>query len=154
MIERLLRAKAKIQIRAAWELFRSDPLAVSAISPRRQKIFDRRSNLGRKKLRAIQQRPPEGSVVTGPGTFQVSFALEVGAHGLHLGIQVIHIVQEQRFREHGELGRAEFVLAMVADDEMLQQSLECVGKPGTSASLACSISSSMTMCPSNWPRVV
>src|ERR1700678_3453520 len=37
-------------------------------------------------------------------------------------------MQKQGFGEHGQLGRSEFVFAMVADDEVLQQSLKLRGK--------------------------
>jgi hypothetical protein len=63
-------------------------------------------------------------------------------------------MQQERFGKHGQLGRAEFVLAVVADDEMLEKSLEFGRKVGDQREFACNISSSMIMCPSNWPRVV
>ena len=120
----------------------------------RRRIFGRSRGLGSKKLGAVQQRASERGVVAGPGTLEVGLALELGAHGLHFGIQVVHVVQQERFGKHGQLGRAEFVLAVVADDQVLEQGLEFDGKSGTIASFACSISSSMIMWPSNWPRVV
>ena len=37
-------------------------------------------------------------------------------------------MQHQRFGKHGQLGRSEFVLAVMADDQVLDQGLELVGK--------------------------
>src|SRR5215469_10081757 len=83
--------------------------------------FDRRlgsrRRLRRKELGTVEQGAPKRSVVAGPGTLEVSFALEVGAHTLHLGIEVVKVVKHERFREHGQLGRAELVLAVMADDQ-------------------------------------
>ena len=95
-------------------------------------------------------------IVAGPGACpNLRFALELRAHALHLGIEIVEIVQHERFRKHGQLGRAEFVLAVMADDEVLDQGLELSRESrAPCGSLACSISSSMIMCPSNWPRVV
>ena len=107
----------------------------------------------RQEFRGVQQGAAQRRIVTGPGALRFSAALELGAHGFHLGIEVIEIVQHQRFGEHGQLGRAEIVLAMMADDQVLDSVFSDSGKSGTSGSLACSISSSMIMCPSNWPRV-
>ena len=49
---------------------------------------------------------------------------------LHLGVEVVEIVQHERLGKHGQLGRTEIVLAVMADDEVLDQSLEFVGKSG------------------------
>src|SRR5581483_10249985 len=45
-------------------------------------------------------------------------------------IKVIQVVQHQRFREHGELGRSEVVLPVVADDQVLDHRLEFFGENG------------------------
>ena len=76
-------------------------------------------------------------------------------HRFHLRIQIVEIVQHQRLRKHRQLGRSEIVLSVMADDQMFEQSLQ-LGRETRAAvsSLACSISSSMIMWPSNWPRVV
>ena len=37
-------------------------------------------------------------------------------------------MQHERLGKHGQLGRAEIVLAVVADDEVLDQRLEFIGK--------------------------
>src|SRR5580700_8362054 len=39
-------------------------------------------------------------------------------------------MQQQRLGKHGQLGRAEFVLAVVADDEMFEHGLEFRRKAG------------------------
>src|SRR5579863_10100585 len=51
------------------------------------------SDLRRKKLCTIQQRATERGVVTAPRTFKVGFSLEMGSHRLHLGVQIIHVMQ-------------------------------------------------------------
>src|SRR5882762_3312065 len=52
----------------------------------------------------------------------------MGAHGLHLGIEIVEVMQHQRFRKHGKLGRAEVILAVMTNNEMLQQRFEFVRK--------------------------
>ncbi len=52
----------------------------------------------------------------------------MGAHGLHLGVEIVQVVQHQRFRKHGKLGRAEVILAVVTNNEMLKQGFEFVRK--------------------------
>jgi len=83
----------------------SDTLSVILWLRLRWRIPRSGRRLGREKFRAIQQRTPERSVVAGPRAFQVGLALEVGAHGFHLGVQVVHIVQQERLGKHGQLGR-------------------------------------------------
>src|SRR5580698_3142853 len=96
-----------------------------AFSFKRRRVIRRRSGgLRSKKLGAVQQGASERGVVAAPGALQVGLALEVGAHGLHFGVQVVHVMQQERFREHGQLGGAKLILAMVADDEVLEQRLE------------------------------
>ena len=78
----------------------------------------------RQELGGVQQRPAQRWIVAGPGTFRFASALKLRPHGLHLRIEIVEIVQHERFREHGQLGRAEIVLAVVADDEVLDQRLQ------------------------------
>ena len=82
------------------------------------------------KLLRVQQRAPQRGVVPGPRRIQLGIALELGAHGFHLRVQIVQIMQHERLGEHGELGRAELVLAVVADDEVLDQDLERRGEAG------------------------
>src|ERR1017187_4955464 len=93
-------------------------------------IFRRRNFFWRQKLLGIQKWAAEGGVVAGPGAVETGFALEMGAHGFHFGIEVVEIVQHERFREHRKFGLAEVVLAVVADDEVFDHRLELVGKAG------------------------
>src|SRR5208282_4893009 len=57
-----------------------------------------------------------------------SLALEMGAHGFHLGIQVVEIVQHEGLGKHGQLGRSEIILPVMADDEMFEQSFQLRGE--------------------------
>src|SRR5215468_1755701 len=96
----------------------------------RQRLAFRRSDGGRwrrlwsEKFFGVQQRPPQGRAVASPWVFLVDLPLEQGAHTLHLRVEVVHVVQQQRFRKHGELRRTEFVFAVMADDQVLKQCFE------------------------------
>src|ERR1019366_5336405 len=70
------------------------------------------------KFSGIEQRPPQRRIVAGPRAFEFGLALEVSAHCLHLGIQIVKIVQHERFGKHRQLRRSEFVLPVIADDQM------------------------------------
>ena len=85
---------------------------------------------GFQKLLRVQQRTRQRGVVSGPGRIQLGIALELRPHGFHLGIQIVQIVQHQRLGEHRQFGRAELVLAVMADDEVLDQYLELRRKVG------------------------
>src|SRR6202142_172294 len=54
----------------------------------------------------------------------------MSAHALHLGIEVVEIMQHQGFGKHGQLGRTELVFPMMADNEVLNKNLEFLGKAG------------------------
>src|SRR5208282_4897366 len=62
----------------------------------------------------IEQRSPQRRIVAGPRPFEFSLAIEVGAHGFHLGIQIVEVVQHERLGKHGQLGRSEIVLPVMA----------------------------------------
>ena len=64
--------------------------------------------------------------LTGVALFAAAF--ELRPHGLHLRIKIVKIVQHERFGEHRQLGRAEIVLAVVADNQVLDQRLERIRK--------------------------
>src|SRR6266403_4408260 len=49
---------------------------------------------------------------------------EGGADGGELGIEVVHVVEGHGFADHGELWRAKFVLAVMADEEMLDDGFQ------------------------------
>src|SRR5260370_38960607 len=68
----------------------------------------------------------EGAAVGGPLGF-AGVDGEGGADGGELGIEVVHVVEGHRFANHGELGRAEFVLAVMADEEMLDDGFQIGG---------------------------
>src|SRR5579864_1226710 len=82
------------------------------------------------KFFGVEEWATQRGVVAGPGTVEAGFTFEVGAHGFHLGIEVVEIVEHERLREHGQLWRTEVVLAVMADDEVLDQSFEFFGEVG------------------------
>ena len=69
----------------------------------------------------------EGAAVGGPLGF-AGVEGEGGAGGGELRIEVVEIVEDQSFADHGELGRAEFVLAVMADEKMLNDNFQVAGE--------------------------
>src|SRR5258708_18827897 len=67
---------------------------------------------------AAEEFSAEGAAVGGPLGF-AAIDREGRADGGELGIQIVHVVEGHGFADHGELGRAEFVLAVMADEKML-----------------------------------
>ncbi len=65
------------------------------------RIVGGRSSFRRKKFCAVQQWASEGGVIAGPRTLQVGLSLKLGSHGLHLGIQIVHVVEQKSFGKHG-----------------------------------------------------
>src|ERR1700674_939756 len=65
----------------------------------------------------------EGAAVGRPLRF-AGIDGERRAHCRELGIQIIHVVEGHGFTDHGELGRAELILAVMADEKMLDDSLQ------------------------------
>ena len=70
-----------------------------------------------------QQPTVERRAVGGP-LFVAAVHAKNGARGAHLGIEIVEIMQDQGFAKHGQLRRAEFVLAVMADQKVLDQSLQ------------------------------
>src|SRR5260221_328222 len=66
----------------------------------------------------------ERKVVAGEVPVDLAVLLDERAHALHLGIHVVEIVEQQRLGKLGQFGRAELVLAVVADDHVLDQRAE------------------------------
>src|SRR6266700_3629254 len=69
----------------------------------------------------------KGAAVGGPFGF-AGIEGESGAGGGEFRIEVVHVVEGQGFADHGELRRAEFVLAVMADVKMLDDGLQVGGK--------------------------
>src|SRR6266704_1931795 len=69
----------------------------------------------------------EGAAVGGPLGF-AGVERQRGAGGGEFRIEVIEIVENEGFADHGELGRAEFVLAVMADKKMLDDGLQVRGE--------------------------
>src|SRR6266568_3592742 len=69
----------------------------------------------------------KGAAVGGPFGF-AGIEGESGAGGGEFRIEVVHVVEGQGFADHGELRRAEFVLAVMADEKMLDDGFQVGGK--------------------------
>src|SRR6266446_4768929 len=65
-----------------------------------------------KEFRGIQERPAHRWVVAGPGSVELSLTFEVRPHGLHLGIEIVQVMEHERFGKHGQFGRPELVLSV------------------------------------------
>ena len=64
----------------------------------------------------------EGGAVGGPLVF-AGAAGHGGADGGDFGVAIVHVVEDHVFANHGELGSAEFVLAVIADEQILDDEL-------------------------------
>src|SRR6266704_296790 len=74
-------------------------------------------------LTEAEEFAAQGAGVGGPLGF-AGIEREGGADGRELGVEIIEVVEDERFTNHGQLGRAEFVLAVMADEQMLDYGLE------------------------------
>ncbi len=54
--------------------------------------------------------------------------MEGGADGGHFGVEVVHVMEDEGFADHGEFGRAELVFAVVADEDVLDYRFQVGGK--------------------------
>src|SRR6266705_1450183 len=78
---------------------------------------------GLQELVEAEEFAAQGAGVGGPLGF-AGIEREGGADGRELGVEIIEVVEDERFTNHGQLGRAEFVLAVMADQKMLDYGLE------------------------------
>src|SRR5712692_11713641 len=65
----------------------------------------------------------EGAAVGGPLGF-AGIERHRGAGGGEFRIEVVEIMEDEGFADHGELRRAEFVLPVMADEKMLDDSFQ------------------------------
>src|SRR6266851_3158508 len=79
--------------------------------------------LGLQEFIEAEEFAAEGAAVGGPLGF-AGVDGKGGAHGGEFRIEVVHIVEDQGFADHGELGRAKLVLAVMADEKMLDDGLQ------------------------------
>src|SRR5713101_6833834 len=79
--------------------------------------------LGLQEFIEAEEFAAEGAAVGGPLGF-AAIDGEGRADGGELGIQIVHVVEGHGFADHGELWRAEFVLAVMADEKMLDDGLQ------------------------------
>ncbi len=69
----------------------------------------------------IEQRASQRRVVAGPRSLRLALACLMCSHRLHFRIQIVEVMQHERFRKHRQLGRSKIILPVVADDQMFQQ---------------------------------
>ena len=86
-------------------------------------VFFRFGISGLQELVEAEEFAAEGAAVGGPFGF-AGIDGQSGAGGGEFRIEIVEIVEDQSFADHGQLRRAEFVLAMVADEEMLNDGLQ------------------------------
>src|SRR5450631_1111550 len=77
---------------------------------------------------SLHSSDPISELVSRPPLRGVAFELTL--NGLHLGVHIVKIVQQDGLWNHGKLWRAEFVLPMMAENEMLDQQAEFRRKVG------------------------
>src|ERR1700682_1671518 len=82
----------------------------------------RRCVLGVQEGVEAEEFAAEGAAVGGPLGF-AGIDGGGGADGGEFGIEVVHVVEGHGFADHGELWRAEFVLAVMADEHVLDDGL-------------------------------
>src|SRR5438874_1754736 len=83
--------------------------------------------LGLQEFIEAKEFAAEGADVGGPLGF-AGVDGEGGAHGGELGIEIIHVVEGHGFADHRELWRAKLVLAVMADEKMLDDRFQVGGK--------------------------
>ena len=77
----------------------------------------------------LEEFAAEGAAVGGPWVFARTGG-EGGTDCGHLGIEIVDVVEDQGFANHGEFWGAEFVLAVMADEQVLHDGFERRGKSG------------------------
>src|SRR5882724_12450873 len=84
--------------------------------------------LGRsQELVEAEEFAAEGAAIGGPFRF-AGIERERRAGGGEFGIEIVEIVECERFADHRQLRRTEFVLAVMADQQMLHDGLQIYGK--------------------------
>ena len=71
---------------------------------------------------ALIEGPDFAGQLVGAFAFADGF-IELAGHGLHLGVEVVEEAEGQGFGNHGQLGRAELQLAVMAEDHVQHQRL-------------------------------
>src|SRR5260370_41995679 len=69
----------------------------------------------------------QGPAVSGPVVFGGRNG-EGGADSRDFGVEVVHVVENKGFANHGEFRRAKFVFAVVRDEDVLDDGFEFGGK--------------------------
>src|SRR4030095_204173 len=76
----------------------------------------------------LEERPAKHRVVAGPTSFDIWIGAQDHLHRLNLAVQVVEAMEDQRFGKHGQLGAAKLMLAMMRDDEVLDEGLKLPGE--------------------------
>jgi len=82
---------------------------------------------GLQKSVKVQEFATEGGGVGRPEVFGRSRA-QRSANGCQLRIEIVEIVEDKSFADHRELGRSELVLAVMTNEQMLNDGLETRGE--------------------------
>ena len=77
---------------------------------------------GRVEISAFAQSHAfERMAVGGEEAFGERLLFDEGAHAFHLGIEVVEVMEKESLGEDGYLGRAEFQMAVMAEDHVLDE---------------------------------
>src|SRR5467141_3269442 len=90
-------------------------------------VFVRFGAGGLQELVEAEEFAAESTTIGGPFGL-AGVESEGGSGGGELGIEVVEIVEDEGFADHGELGGAEFVLAVMADEKMLDDRFQIGGE--------------------------
>src|SRR6266849_10574 len=86
-------------------------------------VFFRFGISGLQELVEAEEFAAEGAGVGGPLRF-AGIERQRGAHGGNLGVEIVEVVEHKRFADHGKFRRAEFVLAVMTDEKMLDDGFQ------------------------------
>src|SRR5579885_1608082 len=104
-------------------------------------------------IRCLYQLAPQRTIAAGPIAFAILLRLVLCVHAFQFGVELIQVMDSQSFRKHGLLRRAEFKLAVMGEDNVLNLVFERKREFRMARILSRTISSAITICPSNCPRV-
>ncbi len=75
----------------------------------------------------FEEAAAESGAVAGPFFF-AGIGGQGGTDGGHFGIHVVEVMEDHRFANHRQFGRAKLVLAVMADQKMLHYGFQICGK--------------------------
>src|SRR6266436_7414325 len=117
------------QAPGGWRTLRSSGCGFSRISSSSRKqlwvghVFFRFSTSGLQELVEAEEFAAKRPGIRGP-LFFPGFERQRGAHCGELGIEVVEVMKDYGLPGHRQLWRAKFVLAMMADQQVLDHGLQ------------------------------